>query len=157
MAIAKELLDKLNDSDLALAVDKASVYVKVVVAAWDGLAPEEAAALEEPLRATLLSVTEVKMIFQEQLKGIKAGEAVEDNLLAKVKETMGMVPEAQRATIGRAIFDEAISVLAIDKILSGQEKEVVKTELAPMLLVSAEDAQAALDKVAAELDAAKKA
>lgn len=157
MAISKELLDKLNDSDLALACDYASVYIKIVAAVWDGLADEEVDALVSPLRATLLSVTEVKMIFTDQIKGIRSGELVEDELLEKIRATMERVPEALKADIGRALFDEAVSILAIDKILSGQERSLIRDELAPLLLVSAEDAEAALAKVAAEVEAAKAA
>lgn len=157
MAISKELLDKLNDSDLALACDYASVYIKIVAAVWDGLADEEVDALVSPLRATLLSVTEVKMIFTDQIKGIRSGELVEDELLEKIRATMERVPEALKADIGRALFDEAVSILAIDKILSGQEGALIRDELAPLLLVPAEDAEAALAKVAAEVEAAKAA
>ncbi len=157
MAIPKELLDRLNDDELALACDYASVYIKIVAAVWDGLADEEVDALVSPLRATLLSVTEVKTIFTDQIKGIRGGELVEDELLAKIRATMEKVPEAMKAEIGRALFDEAVSILAIDKILSGQERSLIREELAPLLHVSQEDAEAALAKVAAEVEAAKAA
>lgn len=157
MAIAKELLDKLNDTVLAREVDSASVYVKIIVAAWDGLADAEVSSLESQMKATLLDEAEVKGIFQDQLRGICAGESVEDNLLVKVKDTMAKVPETQRSDIGRALFDEALTILGIDKILSGQEREVVKNELAPVLGISADEATVSLDKVAAELKTAKNA
>ena len=126
MAISKELLDRLNDKELALACDRASVNIKILVASWDGLAPSEAEALESPLRATLLSVTEVKAMFLDQLKGLCAGELIEDELLKQVRETMFMVPESIKAELGQALFDEALSILSIDKILSRQEREVIR-------------------------------
>lgn len=154
MSISKDLLDKLNDNDLALACDKASVHVKILVASWDGLASSEAEALEKPLEATILSMDEVKAIFQAQLEGLRAGKPIEDDLLKQTRETMEKVPEALKAEIGRALFDEALSVLTIDKVLSGQEREVIRDELAPACLVSAEAANEALDKIAADLKAA---
>lgn len=97
---------------------------------------------------------EVKAIFQAQLEGLRAGKPIEDDLLKQTRETMEKVPEALKAEIGRALFDEALSVLTIDKILSGQEREVIRDELAPACQVSAEAANEALDKIAADLKAA---
>lgn len=155
MSISKELLDKLNDRDLAIACDKASVYVKILVASWDGLAPSEVDAFEKPLSATLLPADEVRTMFRDQLAGLREGRAIEDDLLKQVREAMLQLPESLKEEMGRALFAEALSVLSIDKILSGQEREVIRDELAPSLLISAEVANASLDKIAAELQAEK--
>lgn len=155
MAISKELLDRLHDGDLARACDRASVQVKLLVASWDGLALSESDALEKPLVATLLPADEVRQMFHDHLAGINAGKAVEDLLLKEVRETMLQIPESLKEEMGKALFDEALSILSIDKILSGQEREVIRDELAPSLFVSAEAANAVLDKIAAELGAAQ--
>ncbi|MDR0966217.1 MAG: hypothetical protein LBM75_06920 [Myxococcales bacterium] len=151
MALSKELLDALNDPELALACDRASVNIKLLVASWDGLASAEEQVLERPLSATLLSDAEVKMMFSEHLEGLRTGKPVEDDRLKQVFDAMDAVPEQFKSGIGHALFEEAMSILSLDKILSKQERELILDVIVPRLLVSKDSALACLDALKAHL------
>ena len=157
MAIAKELLDSFDSKDLAIECERASIYVKIIVSAWDGLSDEEAANLSAPTGMVILSDEEAKSIFDENLIAIHRGELVEDDLLVKVKEFMQKVPEAHKALIGKALFKEACSVLITDNILSKQERQVMEQEIAPILLVPTDEVKESLDEAEAQLKAAAEA
>lgn len=157
MAIAKELLDSFSSKELAAECERVSIYVKIIVSAWDGLSDEEAASLSVPSGMVLLSDAEAKAVFEENLVAIHRGELVEDMLLQKVKDFMMKVPDAHRALIGKALFQEACSVLVTDNILSKQEREVMEQEIAPLLLVPTDEVKEALDKAEADLKSAAEA
>ncbi len=150
MALSKELLAKLGEgSDLARACDAASVDLKVLLACWDGLASEEEKMLGAQ-QASILTAEQVKERVEDRLAKVRAGEPEEDRILEGLRVLIGFVPEALREEVGRALLLEGLPIVAADKVLSKQERELVVNELVPALGLDRTMAENLLDTVEAK-------
>lgn len=150
MALSKELLAKLGEgSDLARACDAASVDLKVLLACWDGLASEEEKMLGAQ-QASILTAEQVKERVEDRLAKARAGEPEEDRILEGLRVLIGFVPEALREEVGRALLLEGLPIVAADKVLSKQERELVVNELVPALGLDRTMAENLLDTVEAK-------
>ncbi|MGI5861250.1 MAG: hypothetical protein ACOX6T_04230 [Myxococcales bacterium] len=147
MALSKELLAKLGEgSDLARACDVASVDLKVLLACWDGLDSEEEKVLGAQ-QAAFLTVEQVKERVEGRLAKVRAGEPEEDRILDALRETVGKVPADLREEVGRALLADGLPIIAADKVLSRQERELVLDELVPALGLARSIAESLLDSV----------
>ena len=151
MTLSKELLAKLGEkSDLARACDSAAVELKILLATWDGLEPAEEKLLGVQ-EAAVLTAQEVQALVGTRLAELREGAPVEDRILERLRDTMGRVPEALRPEIGRALLVDALPLVLADKVLSGQERELVLQELVPALCIEQVVAESLLEQTAEKL------
>lgn len=148
MALPHELLEKIGNDELSRACDRATFELKIVLATWDGLAKEEEAALQKHTGA-VLGADETKKVLDERLGAIKRGEPEEDRILESIGQTILHLPEALRPEVGRAILIEALPIIAEDRFVSGQERELVLDQVTKALCIERNVAESLFDQRAA--------